>query len=141
MVKVKLETPDGDVETLWATPAGPDLYRLENSPFFAYDVSWLDVVRAVPDSVGQLSFVGVVEKSGHRTIRVILEHPVTDSDPPPIVSELTQLGCTYEGVNPRYLSIDVPPGIGLEAVTDLLIRSGEQWEHGDPRYSQLYPSE
>lgn len=36
MVKLELLGPDGEVETPWATPTGPDLYRLENSPFFAY---------------------------------------------------------------------------------------------------------
>jgi hypothetical protein len=35
MVKVKLFNADGDVETLWATPLGDDLYRLENSPWYA----------------------------------------------------------------------------------------------------------
>jgi hypothetical protein len=45
-VKVKLESADGDVETLWATTLGEDRYRLDNSPFFAYGVSWLDVIEA-----------------------------------------------------------------------------------------------
>jgi hypothetical protein len=78
MVKVKLESPDGDVETLWATPVGEHLYRLENSPFFAYGVSWLDVVEARPDPAGQLAMARVVEKSGHRTVRVILDAPAAE---------------------------------------------------------------
>ena len=53
MVKVLLQ--DGkDVETLWAVPVGENLYRLDNSPFFAYRVSWEDVVHAEPDSDGVL---------------------------------------------------------------------------------------
>ena len=43
------EEGETDVETLWATPLGNHLYRLENSPWFAYGVSFLDVVRARPD--------------------------------------------------------------------------------------------
>jgi hypothetical protein len=142
MVKVKLESPGGDVETLWATPAGKDLYRLENSPFFAYGVSWLDVVEARPDVAGQLAMLRVAEKSGHRTVRLILEEPPSESsETSALLERLQALGCTYEGVNPRYLSVDVPPETVLRAVTDLLIRSGEQWEHADPTYDELYPDE
>ncbi len=46
MAKVRLSNADGDVETLWASPLGNDLYRLENSPWYAYGVSWQDVVEA-----------------------------------------------------------------------------------------------
>jgi hypothetical protein len=35
-----------DVETLWATHLGADAYKLDNSPFYAYGVSWEDVVSA-----------------------------------------------------------------------------------------------
>ena len=35
-------------ETLWATTVGNGQYRLENSPFLAYNVSLEDVVHAVP---------------------------------------------------------------------------------------------
>jgi hypothetical protein len=34
----------------------------------------------------------------------------------PDYADLNQLGCSYEGYNPRYYSIDGPPGIGLEPV-------------------------
>ncbi|HEX6050934.1 MAG TPA: DUF4265 domain-containing protein [Gemmatimonadaceae bacterium] len=52
---VKVLLRDGEnVETLWADRVGPDLYRLDNSPFWAYGVSWLDVVEAHPDADGVL---------------------------------------------------------------------------------------
>jgi uncharacterized protein DUF4265 len=48
--KVLFRVPDDDgsahVETLWAASAGDDTYKLDNSPFFAYGVSWEDVVFA-----------------------------------------------------------------------------------------------
>src|SRR6476661_1521622 len=73
MVKIGLHAPDGEFETMWATPVGPDRYRLENSPFYAYGVSWLDVVEALPDEAAGLPvFVRRVERSGHRTVRLIL---------------------------------------------------------------------
>jgi len=76
-VKVLLQE-DENVETLWANRVGPDLYRLDNSPFWAYGVSWRDVVEAHPDPDGMLRMSRVVEKSGHRTVRVIFE-PSVDS--------------------------------------------------------------
>ena len=48
------------VETLWADRVGPDRYRLDNSPFWAYGVSWRDVVEAHMDEGGQLAFTRVV---------------------------------------------------------------------------------
>ena len=37
---------DVNVETQWAYSVGKDQYRLANSPFFAYSVSWEDIVHA-----------------------------------------------------------------------------------------------
>jgi hypothetical protein len=47
-VKVALQGPDGDIETLWADPLGGDLYALDNLPWYAYGVSVEDVVEATP---------------------------------------------------------------------------------------------
>jgi hypothetical protein len=50
MYKIVIRVTDEDgsttVETPWATKVGEDLYRIENSPFYAYSMSWLDVVYA-----------------------------------------------------------------------------------------------
>jgi hypothetical protein len=78
----------------------------------------------------------VVEKSGHRTVRVVLQGPAETSE---VAGKLNALGCTYEGANPRYLSVDIPPEVNFEDVVTLLIESGEQWEHGDPSHDELYP--
>src|ERR1700750_3313832 len=80
MVKVGLHAPGNEFETMWATPVGPDRYRLENSPFYAYGVSWLDIVEARPEDPGDLPVVvRRVEKSGHRTLRLILLPGVKDA--------------------------------------------------------------
>lgn len=140
MVKVLLRAPHGEVETLWATPVGEASYRLENSPFYAYRVSWLDVVEARPDATGFLAFERIVRKSGHRTVRLILV-PGTDEAPgqQQVLDAVTALGCSWEGFNPRYYSIDVPPGVDLQAVADYLTRSNQQWEYADPTYDDLFP--
>jgi Domain of unknown function (DUF4265) len=53
-VLFRLVKQDGtsNVETLWAFDLGDDLYRLDNSPFYAYSVSAGDVVLAPVDLAG-----------------------------------------------------------------------------------------
>jgi len=140
---VKVLLQDGEyVETLWAQPVGGDRYRLDNSPFWAYGVSWLDVVEARPDETGMLAMTRVVEKSGHRTVRVILRPPCDESaESQRLLDDLVAMGCSYEGMHPGYIAIDIPAEVSLDAVADALTRSGQEWEHADPRYAELYPDE
>ncbi|MCL2075789.1 MAG: DUF4265 domain-containing protein [Betaproteobacteria bacterium] len=56
-------------EYLWATPLKDDLYKINNVPFFADDVSYSDVVRA--KSLGsRLTYLEVVFPSKNTTLRV-----------------------------------------------------------------------
>lgn len=120
--KVLFRVPEDDgsaqVETLWATALGNDEYKLDDSPFYAYSVSWKDTIYApVDESEGLPTFVRVVKKSGHRTIRVIFDPPVQEGNESDVVLQgLVSLGCTYEGANRGYMSIDLPPGVQLEEV-------------------------
>src|SRR5260221_7107419 len=131
MVKVRLRGPGtSDVETLWAIPVDTDLYRLDNSPFFAYGVSWQDVIEAKPADDQLLEYVRCVRKSGNRTLRAVFKEYRSD-DPPAqeVLRELRNLGCSYEGMQPRMISINVPPKVNLEGVTDFLTEQSElQWE-------------
>jgi hypothetical protein len=84
--------------------------------------------------------VRVVEKSGHRTIRVIFDAGPDDSPEAQAVLEgVIARGCTYEGMNPRYIALDLPPGVNLMDVAHFLTDEGVQWEHADPRYTDLHP--
>ena len=141
MVKVELRDSDGNVETLWATPLGKHHYRLENSPFFGYGVSWLDVIEARPPAECEMpAFRRVVQKSGHRTVRVIFEPPVDKSrKSKAVLDKLVEMGCSYEGANPGYIAVNIPPKIDLAAVCAYLTTTGRQWEHGDPTYAELHP--
>jgi hypothetical protein len=58
-----------------------------------------------------------------------------------VLQGLVSLGCTYEGANRGYMSIDLPPGVQLEKVRQYLIEQGAQWEHADPTYAELFPNE
>ena len=131
----------GDTETLWATSLGQDLYRLENSPFYAYNVSWQDVVLAPPAGENNFpTFQRVVETSGNRTIRVIYETPVGGGEVPDQVNQaLNQLECSYEGADKTYLSYNIPPGVELGKVVQILTGQPLKWEYADPSYAVLFP--
>lgn len=133
-VKVALRGPDGDIETLWADDLGGGRYRLDNTPWYAYGISWRDIVEAKPDAGGQLQFQKIVEKSGHRTIRITADEPFSDK----WLQEIVGLGCTYEGANRKYIGIDLPPGIDLEVVAAFLTQAKVRWEHADPTYEQYH---
>ena len=134
--KVALRGPDGEVETLWAYDLGGGRFRLDNSPWYAYGVSWHDVVQAAPDQDGQLQFEKVVEKSGNRTVRITAEEPFTSE----WLSQIVALGASYEGANRRYVSINIPPEVALESVTSFLTEEEVRWEHADPSYEQVHGS-
>jgi hypothetical protein len=137
-VKVLLRAGE-NVETLWAERVGTDQFRLENSPFWAYGVSWLDIVAAQPDSRGMLVMTGVVEKSGHRTVRVLLgASPKESPGAAALLQGLNTLGCSYEGMTARYVAVDVPPGIDLARVSAYLTQHHVQWENADPTFDDVH---
>lgn len=147
MAKVLFRVAEDDgsanVETLWATPLGDDRYQLDNSPFYAYAVSWKDVIYAPRDPDEQLpTFERVISKSGHKTIRIVFESPAIEgSESLDLLQLLVSLGCSYEGANKRYICIDVPPEVDLETVRQFAIQHALQFEHADPTYSELFPNE
>lgn len=140
MVKVRFCDPSGaNTETLWARPTEANLYQLDNSPFFAYGVSWQDIIetRLADDHV--LEYVRCVKKSGNRTVRVIFQdYRSTDPGAEVVLRGLRSMGCSYEGMQPRMISINVPPRVDLGAIANFLKRqSGLQWEYADPTYEQV----
>jgi len=108
-----------------------------------YGVSWHDVVEAeFSQEKGMLVFSKVVEKSGNRTIRIVLEKPANESPvSKKILDDLIVMGCSYEGANQRYISINIPPSVNLESVSSFLSQTKEQWEYADPTYEMLFGQE
>lgn len=147
LAKIVFRVPDEDgecyVETLWCRPLGADRYELDNSPFYAYSVSWKDVVLAPYDAAEQRPvFQSVVEKSGHKTIRVAFgEAADSAGTSQSVLDQLVALGCTYEGANPQYISVDIPPEVSLESVREFMIEKDLQFEHADPTYEELFPED
>lgn len=143
--KVLFEVPNGDgtseIETLWATHLGDDEYELDNSPFYAYGVSWKDVVIAPYNEEQQRpTFQSVLRKSGNRTVRLIFETPVeSGNESDNLLQGLISLGCDYEGATKKYICVNIPPNVSLEQVRAYLINNDATWEHADPTYETLLP--
>jgi hypothetical protein len=132
--KIALRGPDGEVETLWAFKLGGDHYRLDNTPWFAYGISWQDVVEARPDTDGQLQLVKVVSKSGNRTVRITAKEPFKDE----WLEKIVSLGASYEGANRRYVGINIPQDLNLNVITSFLVAEGVEWEYADPTYEDVH---
>src|SRR4249919_2225270 len=134
LVKVAFRDDQGDVETLWAFDLGNGHYKLDSTPWYQYGVSYKDVVGATVEPDGLLFFNNVISKSGYRTIRVRSDNPV----PPNLLNELRAAGCSYEGANPKFVAVDVPPGVDLSLPVGLLRSSGLEWEYADPTHEQIH---
>lgn len=133
---------DGSYENLHSKRSSDGLYVLDNSPFYAYDVSFCDEVRAKPIN-GRLVFQTVAKRGGHSTYRVRLPTGKSHEDFLSKFSELERLGCTYEGTgnNERRLyAIDLPPSSNVADVYQIL-EDGEKagnWEFEEAHFFKGY---
>lgn len=139
-VKILFKTCDPSSptdETMWAECVGPDRYELNNSPFFAYGVSWKDVVLAPHNaSEGFRVFQRVDKKSGNRTVRILFPD---EGCAAAHLEHLVSMGCSYEGANKRFFAINLPPQVDLDEVCDYLTNIEVHWEYVDPTYADLFP--
>lgn len=133
LVKLAIKTPSGVTETVWATPLGSGLYRLENSLFLGYGMSFQDVVEAVPGPYGRFPVVTQVHtRSGNRTLRAHLEDGLASDDGVKLRAAINAIGCTYEGSQSRILSINIPRTTTLDDVARILENFGAEFEYVDP---------
>ena|SRR6266568_2151472 len=145
-IRVPLESPPPGGgppdDWVWAEPLGSGRFRVESSPFFAYGISRDDVVLAVA-AAGEAEprLEDVLEKGGHRTLRVALDPKaeITSSAVQGLLERLLELGCTHESLRPKLVVLDVPGEVDVEVVLDLLQALADEgtilWEWADPRPS------
>jgi len=141
LFRVPNEDGSAEVETLWAYDLRGDRYKLDNCPFYAYGVSWNDVVLAPFDPIeGFPTFQSVLARSGNRTVRVILDPPASPgNESEELLNELTSLGCSYERATSSYVAVNIPPEVDLANIVATLTKSGFAWEHADPTFDELHP--
>lgn len=112
-------------EAIWATLLGGNRYRIENVPFYAYNLNYGDVVEAVASAPDRKpSVMRVVERSGHRTLRVFFEEAVEENERLRRLKSLADFHVTFERCNDRYFALDLEPAADLDAVRDRL----DSWE-------------
>jgi hypothetical protein len=129
--------PGTESEGLWALPLTTGDYRLENTPFFAFEMSNGDEVAASADSDGVLWVTRVVWRGGRMTVRIITSD--RDDSLEGILAEFAPLGVTGEGF-PRFrlLSFDLGPESDVPAVKEML-RAGAasgRWEYEEADVSE-----
>lgn len=125
-------------ETLWAEVLGGGRYRLDNSPFYVYGVSYGDVVSA--KGKDGLLFTDVAERGGHSTYRIFLSERMKNQKArKQLLKPLNSLGCTYEGTGGRLVTIDVPPQADIDKVYDLLEKGEAEkiWEFEEAHHGHL----
>ncbi len=143
-IRVPLERGDGEDgppdDWIWAEPLGASRYRVESCPFFAYGISRDDVVHALGGAGEDAPRLDdVVEKSGHRTLRLALDPgaALSDREVQAFLERLLEQGCTHEAVRPKLVAVDVPPQVDVARVAEVLQERAEAgmlvWEWADPR--------
>ena len=132
-VNVQFSDDEGRTEMLPAIPVGGGLYRMDHSPSFAYGISKQDIFSVRTTDEGVLAMNEVVEKSGNRTVRLLLTRFSLDS--PEIVAiqqKASELGCECENLLPHMITVNVPADSNLISLTEFLIEQHVWWEVADP---------
>jgi hypothetical protein len=143
-IRFKLEQDDGwppfTSEGLWAESLGDDLYRIDNTPWFVFDLASGDIVRAVTQDDGCLWAVERTQWAGRMTIRVIPQH---EGDPTEaiqgVLDAAAPMGVSGEGfARIGMVALDVPQGADHAGLKRLL-SNGEaagQWSYEEACVSQ-----
>lgn len=126
-LKIYFNSDEGLNELIPATSLGGDRYKLDATPWYQYGISKNDIVAALPDANGITVFSHLIEKSGHKTIRFILEGEDTE-----LFEKISSLGCQYHNAYQSVIAVDVPAGIDLDDLLDMLETHEVYYEYGDP---------
>jgi Domain of unknown function (DUF4265) len=124
LVKIRIDIPDDPShtsESFWALPLGGDLYEVRNNPFLAFDLHFLDVVRATPDAPGVLPRIReVVRRSGHKNVRVFFLDSLPEPEQVDLLARLHAHQARYERASRSLVAIDVAPEGSYQAVCNQL---------------------
>ena len=139
LVKVLFFLPAGwhghASETLWAEWLGGNRVRLLNTPFFAKGISRNDIISVRRDD-GWLTLDAVIERSGHSTVRLLLDPHIPTAEYQRAWQPVQKWGCNCESVlegRYRLIAVDIPPRADFDAVHDALER-GERagvWQYDE----------
>ena len=125
LVKVVIDAYDDTFgvggEGLWARPLGDDLYEIRNTPWHTFEVSWGDVVRAVPEASNQRpKFIEVVRRSGHRTLHIYFFKETSPQEKSAILAALHTWKGSFENSDSSLYAIDFEPDGNLDGARNYL---------------------
>jgi uncharacterized protein len=124
LTKIHVELPGDDSfngESFWARPVGKNLYELQNSPWFARDLHFGDVVKAIAVSDDEKPcIVKVVRRSGHKTLRVVFGKKTRPRQRKQMLQYLRKWQASYEKAWTGFYALDVEPEGDYQAVCDQL---------------------
>jgi len=120
---------------MWASPIGEQRFRLENSPLYAYGVSYQDEIFAKKSADGTLVFDAIAKRGGHSTYQILLSPDKPRADFDRLWAKLQAIGCSYESSKDpeNVFAVDVPPKADVYAVYAVL-KDGQRegvWEFGE----------
>ena len=131
LVKMNIPLPPGEwehlkTETVWAEPIAPGVYRIANTPFFAYGLSAEDKMSAELVE-GILTLTRVARRGGHSTYRLLLSEGSSYETPNFLKywKALENMGCTYESARKTWLAVDVPSNVDIDECNSALERGHE----------------
>jgi hypothetical protein len=120
--------PPNDWETLWAFEVSPNLYSIDNIPFFARNISWGDIV-SITQKGKELHYQKTVQYSGHSVVRVIVYN---HSEREKLHKTLQKMGCDTEQSHlPSLITVDIPPSIDINLIREYLNKgeAEDKWEY------------
>lgn len=113
-------------EELWAKYLGNDLYQLKAPSSMIAEFHFGDVVRAVTSPPNNMPLVlEVVQRSGHKTIRIVFLREVNDLTQQKILNGLQSFQVTCRMAFDRFWTVDIDPRENYQVVYDYL-RSAER---------------
>jgi hypothetical protein len=109
-----------ETETVWVEGTKDGELRLRNTPFFAKDLSYMDIVKVVIEG-DELVFSDVSQRGLHSTYRLVVEPTASISEIKRRLAELSRIGCTYEFFEGLQLyAFDIPANVNVDDVYALL---------------------
>jgi hypothetical protein len=127
-----------ETERVWAERVSDNRFRILNSPFFVFGISFEDEVEAEPCG-NVFKFIRVVQRSGRSTYRIIFqnENTIDGSEFLERWKPFREAGCTFEPANPRYIAVDMPPSANVTELYGLLERGEEEgiWVFEEGHYA------
>jgi hypothetical protein len=123
LISGEADYPPVDTEFLWARPLSSLAYVLDNVPFYVRGIAYMDTVEAMPSAAdGVLDFSRVLERSGHSTYRIIWFKASADAEKERegVLNLLEKRGCSFERAGTRLYAIDLPPGVNVNEIYELL---------------------